>query len=123
MGVRTVPDVSRHHKVELGRLFSNHGEILTLPQIRFEYQPRRGRTCGTELVRAISCLVARAGRVEHSLDAIVDEMSSLGSSYAKDTVRRVINYDLTGRQTPGHVSRARVIRSARGSRLRDGAAG
>ena len=107
--------------VELGRLFSNRCQTLTLPQIRFGYVPRRGRTCGTEVVRALSSLVARAGRVEHSLDAIVDEMSVLGSPYAKGTVRRVINYDLIGRHTPGHVSRALVVRSVTGYRLADGA--
>jgi hypothetical protein len=36
-------------------------------------------------------------------------------------VRRIINYDLSGLHTLGHVSRALVIRSATGYRLRDGA--
>lgn len=107
--------------MELGRLFSNRCQTLTLPQIRFGYLARRGRTCGTEVVRALSSLIARTGRVEHSLDAIVDEMSALGSPYSKGTVRRVINYDLIGRLTPGHVSRALVVRSGTGYRLRDGA--
>jgi hypothetical protein len=107
--------------VELGRLFSNHCEILTLPQILFGYIPRRGRTYGTEVVRAHLSLVARTGRVEHSLDAIVDEMSVLGSPYSKGMVRRIINDDLSGLHTLGHVSRALVIRSATGYRLRDGA--
>ncbi|MDA2946468.1 MAG: hypothetical protein O3A89_11650 [Actinomycetota bacterium] len=73
-------------------------------------------------MRALSSLVAHTGRVEHSLDAIVDEMSALGSPYSKATVRRIIDYDLSGLHTPGHVSRALVIRSATGYRLRDGAA-
>ena len=103
-------------------MFSNRCQTLTLPQILFGYIPRRGRTCGTEVVRALSSLVARTCRVEHSLDAIVDEMSALGSQYSKATVRRIINYDLSGLHTPGHVSRALVIRSATGYRLRDGAA-
>ena len=107
--------------MELVRLFSNRCQTLTLPQIRFGYVPRRGRTCGTEVVRALSSLIARTGRVEHSLDAIVDEMSVLGSPYAKGTVRRVINYDLIGRHTPDHISRALVVRSATGYRLADGA--
>jgi hypothetical protein len=108
--------------VELGRLFSNRCQTLTLPQILFGYIPRRGRTCGTEVVRALSSLVAHTGRVEHSLNAIVNEMSAFGSPYSKGTVRRIINYDLSGLHTPGHVSRALVIRSATGYRLRDGAA-
>ena len=103
-------------------MFSNRCQTLTLPQILFGYIPRRGRTCGTEVVRALSSLVAHTGRVEHSLDAIVDEMSALGSQYSKATVRRIINYDLTGRHTLGRVSRALVIRSATGYRLRDCAA-